>query len=81
MKSKKSRIDRCELTDHYEAAIMHRRRLHVCWQDQQGEHEQCLLPTDLCCDQGRDYLFAMGAADSQLRICLDDITQVREFPL
>ncbi|MEH6624848.1 MAG: hypothetical protein V7739_00250 [Motiliproteus sp.] len=77
MKSKMSRLDHCELTDHYEAAIMHHRYLHVRWQDQQGEHEQRLLPTDLRCDHGRDYLLAEGAQGRQLRICLDEIADVR----
>ncbi len=79
MKSELRSVDRCEQTDHYEASIMHRQALHVRWLDDGGEREARLLPYDLRAENGKDFLFARDQQGQELRICLDQVLQVREF--
>ncbi|MCW8884625.1 MAG: hypothetical protein OQK12_05115 [Motiliproteus sp.] len=81
MKSKLARIDRCELTDHYEVAIVHKTPLHIRLLHQTGEQEQRILPLNLRCQNGKDYLFATDSEGREVHIDVDDITDVREFPL
>ncbi len=80
MKSELSRIDRCELADHYEEAIMAGKALHVRWHhDGSDEQEERIHPYDLKAHDGKDYLLARDQSGTELRICIDRILSVREF--
>ncbi len=80
MKSKLSHIGRCELTDHYEVAIMHQSHLHIRWKNEDVEYDQRVMPTDLSCVHGKEYLLVTTSEGESIRICLDQIVDVKEFP-
>lgn len=79
MKSKLSHINRCELTDRYEVAIMHRTVLHIRWECQGEVLDQPLVPMNLCCENGQEYLYAEKTGGAPLKIGLDQILDVQEF--
>jgi Rho-binding antiterminator len=64
----------CDLYSEYEVAILHRQRMRLKWQDDEGnEHTEVVMPQDLKTEEHREYLIATGTDGSPLRIRLDHI--------
>lgn len=64
----------CALHDKYEAAIMHKKQLHIKWQDDSGEvHTDSVLPTDILVKNKEEFLVANNRDKEQVVIRLDKI--------
>jgi Rho-binding antiterminator len=64
----------CDLYSEYEVAILHRQRMRLKWQDDEGnEHTEVVMPQDLKTEEHREYLIAAAEDGSPRRIRLDHI--------
>lgn len=68
----------CDRYSEYELAIMHKRKLRVCWRDAAAvTHVETLLPRDLQTRQGEEFLIAENSAGERLEIRLDRIAEAK----
>lgn len=64
----------CGVYSEYELAIMHRRRLRLHWQDENGiDHVESVMPQDLLTRDKCEYLIAERQDGSTLQLRLDHI--------
>jgi Rho-binding antiterminator len=64
----------CGVYSEYELAIMHRRRLYLHWQGDDGaNHIESVMPKDLKTEEKREYLIAERQDGSTLKLRLDRI--------
>lgn len=64
----------CGVYSEYELAIMHRRRMRLHWQDDEGgDHVESVMPQDLKTEEKREYLIAERQDGSSLKVRLDRI--------
>ena len=62
----------CGLYSQYELAILHHRRLRVCWREAAGETRIAMLtPRDLQTRAGAEFLFAEDQHGRSLELRLD----------
>lgn len=62
----------CGTYSEYEVAILHRQRIRMTWQDEEGnEQTDIVQPQDLKIEDKREYLIATGSDGSAKRIRLD----------
>ncbi|MCW9058848.1 MAG: transcriptional antiterminator, Rof [Gammaproteobacteria bacterium] len=67
----------CELYNQYELAILHHRRLRVCWRDTRDEtHIAMLTPRDLQTREGAEFMIAEDQDGQSLELRLDWIQHV-----
>ena len=66
----------CQQHSKYELAIMHKQRLSIRWQDENGAlHTEMLLPIDVKTENGAEYLLLKRQPDDeQIKLRLDKIT-------
>ena len=68
----------CDAYSEYEVAILHRNRLHLRWQDENGdERDDEVVPTDLRTEEQAEYLYAEAADGDPQRIRLDRIREAQ----
>jgi Rho-binding antiterminator len=71
----------CAIYDHYELAIMRRRRLRLSWRDGAGVvHLGLVQPLDLETRAGEEFLMFVDMAGTTQRVRLDQILSVAEPP-
>lgn len=64
----------CGVYSEYELAIMHKRRLRLHWQDEDGtDHVESVMPTDLKTEAKQEYLIAEQQDGGTLQVRLDRI--------
>lgn len=64
----------CGVYSEYEVGIMHRRRLRLHWQDENGtDHVESVMPQDLETRDKCEYLIAQRQDGSTLQLRLDRI--------
>lgn len=64
----------CGVYSEYELAIMHKRRMRLHWQDEEGnDHVESVMPKDLKTEEKREYLIAEGQDGNSLKVRLDRI--------
>jgi len=65
----------CALYDEYELAIMHKKRLFIKWQDENGTLRKArVLPDDIQIKSGAEFLLARTEDNRSVQIRLDKIT-------
>ena len=64
----------CSLYSEYELAVMHGKRLRICWRDAQGSPRiEVLIPIDLRTRQGEEFLVVKDHNGFEREIRLDRI--------
>lgn len=71
----------CRTYGEFERAIVGRKRLKVCWRDENGlDHLEILQPGDLETCQGEEFLHAKNQQGQALRLRLDRIVKASVLP-
>jgi len=72
-------INRCDLTDLFEIAVMHQQPLHLTWLEGQERHSGRIAPCDLVTEQGQEFLIGTDDDGAPWRMPLEQICAVKEF--
>lgn len=66
----------CARYDQYEIAIMHRRRMHLVWDDDNVIYDQVITPLDLRTAHGQEFLILRLDSGETCEVRLDRIRRV-----
>lgn len=66
----------CARYSEYEVAILHRRKLHLRWREDNVFHDQVVLPLDLKTLNHEEFLICRAASGETVTIRLDHIQRM-----